>query len=160
MSSRSKMIKKERVPLLNPKLQPTHPVVTNPLLYAVIRDKIKASVKVWPSAYASGMVVKEYKRVMAAKGLEAYTTATAKPSLGLSSEIGLQRWFAEKWIDIATGKPCGSVHTATNYPTCRPSIRVSAQTPRLASEFSEKAKKELVGLKQIAREKKIDFSKR
>mgnify|MGYP005657390797 CR=1 FL=1 len=34
---------------------------TKPELYARIKAKVKARVKKWPSAYASGQVVREYK---------------------------------------------------------------------------------------------------
>ena len=33
----------------------------NPKLYARIKAKVKAMVKKWPSAYASGQLVREYK---------------------------------------------------------------------------------------------------
>lgn len=56
---------------------------------------------------------------------------------------GLGRWFAEEWIDIKTGKPCGrgANEKRRGYPACRPSKRVSAQTPKTASELSEKEKR-------------------
>lgn len=56
---------------------------------------------------------------------------------------GLDRWFAEKWVDVKTGKPCGRQQGEDrDYPACRPSKRVSAATPKTASELSasEKAK--------------------
>ena len=34
---------------------------TNPELYARIKARIKARVKKWPSAYASGQLVRQYK---------------------------------------------------------------------------------------------------
>ena len=37
-------------------------VPTNKKLYNRIKKKIKARSKVWPSAYASGQLVREYKR--------------------------------------------------------------------------------------------------
>ena len=36
-------------------------VPTNPKLYAKIKAKVKRTVKKWPSAYASGQLVKQYK---------------------------------------------------------------------------------------------------
>ncbi|MGB0958272.1 MAG: DUF5872 domain-containing protein [Litorivicinus sp.] len=36
---------------------------TDPAKYARARAKVKARVKKWPSAYASGQVVQEYKRM-------------------------------------------------------------------------------------------------
>ncbi len=57
---------------------------------------------------------------------------------------GLGRWFAEKWIDLKTGKPCGRSEgeERKGYPACRPSQRVSEKTPKTAGEMSsaEKAK--------------------
>ena len=40
----------------------TKSVPTNKTLYNRVRNKVKNRVKVWPSAYASGQVVSEYKR--------------------------------------------------------------------------------------------------
>lgn len=57
---------------------------------------------------------------------------------------GLDRWFAEKWVDVKTGKACGRQEgeKRAGYPACRPSKRVSSETPKTASEMSstEKAK--------------------
>lgn len=56
---------------------------------------------------------------------------------------GLGRWFAEEWIDIKTGKPCGrrTGEKRRSYPACRPSKRVSGETPKTASELSDKEKR-------------------
>ena len=57
---------------------------------------------------------------------------------------GLDRWFAEKWIDVKTGKECGRQkgEKRKSYPACRPSKRINSETPKTASELSasEKAK--------------------
>lgn len=56
---------------------------------------------------------------------------------------GLDRWFAEKWVDVKTGKACGRQEGENRaYPACRPSKRISSQTPKTSSEMSpaEKAK--------------------
>jgi len=58
---------------------------------------------------------------------------------------GLTQWFAEKWVDIKTGKKCGRSgkdKKGRPYPACRPSKRVNKTTPKTASELSaaEKAK--------------------
>jgi hypothetical protein len=57
---------------------------------------------------------------------------------------GLDRWFAEKWVDVKTGKTCGRQEgeSRKGYPACRPSKRVSSETPKTSSEMSsaEKAK--------------------
>ncbi len=51
---------------------------------------------------------------------------------------GLDRWFAEKWVDVKTGKACGRQEgeSRKGYPACRPSRRVSEDTPKTASELS------------------------
>lgn len=57
---------------------------------------------------------------------------------------GLDRWFAEKWVDVKTGKECGRQkgEKRKGYPACRPSKRISSETPKTTSELSasEKAK--------------------
>jgi LysM repeat protein len=58
---------------------------------------------------------------------------------------GLTQWFAEKWTDVKTGKPCGrsgKEKGSRPYPACRPSKRVNETTPKTTSELSsaEKAK--------------------
>ena len=59
------------------------------------------------------------------------------------TEGNLNRWFKEKWVDIKTGKPCGrsSGEKRKGYPACRPSKRISKDTPTTASELT-KAEKE------------------
>ncbi len=57
---------------------------------------------------------------------------------------GLDRWFAEKWVDVKTGKACGRQEgeSRPGYPACRPSKRINSQTPKTSSEMSpaEKAR--------------------
>ena len=54
---------------------------------------------------------------------------------------GLDRWFAEKWVDVKTGKPCGRQEGENRgYPACRPSKRVSSKTPKTSSELSSEEK--------------------
>jgi hypothetical protein len=69
---------------------------------------------------------------------------------------GLDRWFAEKWVDVKTGKPCGRQEgeNRKGYPACRPSKRVSSETPKTASELSssekERFKREKTSSKKIS----------
>lgn len=52
---------------------------------------------------------------------------------------GLDRWFAEKWVDVKTGKTCGRQKgESRGYPACRPSRRVNSKTPKTSSELSSK----------------------
>ena len=55
---------------------------------------------------------------------------------------GLGRWFAEKWVDIKTGKPCGRQEgeERAGYPACRPTKRVSDKTPKTTMEMSSAEK--------------------
>tara|TARA_R100000234_G_scaffold118040_1_gene97668 strand:+ start:999 stop:1358 length:360 start_codon:yes stop_codon:yes gene_type:complete len=55
---------------------------------------------------------------------------------------GLGRWFKEKWVDVKTGKPCGRKkgEKRKGYPACRPSKRVSKDTPKTTGEMSKKEK--------------------
>jgi len=53
--------------------------------------------------------------------------------------MSLKRWFDEKWVDVKTGKPCGRKKgESRGYPACRPSKRVSSETPKTTKEMSSK----------------------
>lgn len=105
----------------------------NMKLYNKIRSEAKRKFKVWPSAYASGWVVKEYKR------------QGGKYTGKKSQSVGISRWYKEKWINVcklprkvSCGRSKLSNKWKRNYPYCRPSIKVTSKTPRLASELSKK----------------------
>lgn len=56
----------------------------------------------------------------------------------------LKRWFKEDWKDVSTGKPCGRTKgDGRGTPYCRPSKRVTSETPKTSKEMSssEKSKK-------------------
>lgn len=123
-------------------------VPTNKALYGRVLQEARARFQVWPSAYASGWVVREYKR----RGGR-YTESSEKPSnkLNLSNAPTtppLRRWFDEKWIDAChwalTGKvrPCARSKTSEPYPYCRPLHRLSPDTPTTVSQGS---KREILG---------------
>jgi len=51
---------------------------------------------------------------------------------------GLRRWFKEKWVNTSTGEACGeggSVGSTGKY--CRPSVRVTEETPVTVNEISK-----------------------
>ena len=52
--------------------------------------------------------------------------------------MSLRRWFKEEWVDVKTGKPCGRQkgEKRGGYPACRPSKRVSSETPKTTKEMS------------------------
>jgi hypothetical protein len=73
----------------------------------------------------------------------------------------LKRWFREKWVDISrkdkSGKhpSCGRQKASNKgYPKCRPSVRVSSETPETTGEMSGSEKKAAVRQKRSAEAKK------
>jgi len=109
------------------------PTPTNKKLYEKVKEEAKKKFKVWPSAYASGWLVKEYKR------------RSGKYSGRKTSSSGISRWYKEKWINVcklpkkvSCGRSKLSKTWKKNYPYCRPSIRVNKSTARISSEISMK----------------------
>ena len=79
------------------------------------RVKAQYSGSTWPSARASQALAKCRKK----------SGHVRKTSAGTS----LKRWTAEKWKDTKTGRPCG--HSGKGVEYCRPSKKVSRQTPKI-----------------------------
>ncbi len=131
------------------------PVPSDPILYAEIKNKVKASVSRWPSAYASGMLVKQYKAEMAKRGKEPYITQRRKDDE--DDNDGISRWFKEEWIDILTGKPCGKVKSDMYYPTCRPSVRVTDKTPVTSKELNKRQIASMILQKQKAKGTRVMY---
>ena len=106
------------------------PSPTNKKLYEQIKEEAKKKFTVYPSAYASGWLVREYKR------------RSGKYSGKKTPSKGISRWFEEKWIDVCQlpkKVACGRRHSRyTNYPYCRPLHRINKMTPQTASELSMK----------------------
>lgn len=125
---------------------------TDPVEYKKAVEKVKARVARWPNAYASGQVVSEYKRAMHAKGKPAYIDDVPR------TKTNLARWYAEDWRDVATGKPCGSVHTSVYYPTCRPAKRITQSSPVPVSELNPSAIRRMVAQKQVAKERTVMYT--
>lgn len=88
--------------------------------------KVKAQYDVFPSARASQAIAKCRK----ASGIVRKT----------ESGSALKRWEKEEWKDQKTGKDCGA---GGKNEYCRPTKRVSKETPKTAREMSptEKARK-------------------
>jgi len=103
----------------------------DPDLYAKAKKKAMRKFKIWPSAYASGYLIKEYKR-MGGRYKNNYKNFSS----------GIRRWFDEKWIDVCSLpkiKPCGRTRTTwRNFPYCRPSVRVNSKTPVTVHELTPK----------------------
>jgi len=77
----------------------------------------------------------------------------------------LRRWFKEKWVDVSKkvdGKhpPCGRKDAdGKSYPKCRPSKKVSKDTPKTASSYSKKEKKAMTTQKRSAEKKEPKVGK-
>lgn len=118
---------------------------SNKILYNKIKSEAKRRFKKWPSAYASGWLVKEYKR-------------RAGKYLGKrkSKSVGLKRWYSEKWINVCKLPkivPCGRPKLSfsswkKNYPYCRPLKRITKKSPRTALEISKKELKKRCSIKR------------
>jgi hypothetical protein len=131
------------------------PSPTNTKLYNKIKQEAKQKFKVWPSAYASGWLVKEYKR----RG-GGYSGKKSKYS-------GISRWYNEKWINVcklpkkvSCGRSKLSKNWKENYPYCRPSIRINSSTPKTAKELSKEEIKKRCQIKRKSPMKKVTRSKR
>lgn len=64
----------------------------------------------------------------------------------------LKRWFKEEWKD-EKGNECGSTKNK-NTKKCRPSKRISKNTPKIWSEMSAKQK-----AKAVAEKKRVGMGK-
>lgn len=127
---------------------------TNTALYAKVKSEAKKRFKVWPSAYASAWLVKEYKR----RG--------GKYKGKRDGDSGLSRWFAEEWIDVCQlprkvicGRPKGGYSAgkySREYPYCRPLNRVNRKTPRTVEELSSIILKHRCNLKRKTPRKRIN----
>ncbi len=103
------------------------------------------------SVYKSSWIVKEYKK------LGGQYEGEKTPNKGLT------RWYKEEWVDLK--KPLGSnlgyekcgrnkPKKDDEYPLCRPSKRITKETPKTYKEINpftiEKAKKEKKSSKKIS----------
>lgn len=76
---------------------------------------------------------------------------------GVTEDLG--RWFKEKWVDVSKkvdGKhpPCGRKDAdGKAYPKCRPSKKVSKETPKVASSYDKDEKKKMTQQKRRAEKK-------
>ncbi len=129
-------------------------------LYNKVKSEAKSRFRSWPSAYASGWLVKEYKR----RGGR-YSKAKT------SHKQGLSRWYKyEKWINVCELPkivPCGasskSVKRSKKYwsqfPYCRPMKRATSKSPVSAFELSKAEIKRRCTLKRKAPQKTLSKRK-
>lgn len=104
-----------------------NPTPTRPLLYERVKAEAKEKFDVWPSAYASGWLVQEYKR----RG-----GGYVNPE-----DTGLTKWFGEEWVDLGRsvdkdGKvkkwvQCGRKDASKGkYPKCVPKEKAKKMSPK------------------------------
>ena len=141
--------------------------VINKKLYEKAKRKVKSRVKKWPSAYASGQLVMEYKRMggkyRGKKSTFRFGRKSRRKSRRRKSRGGLSRWFAEEWVDVCTGKPCGrksATKSRRKYPYCRPKHRVSSRTPRTSRSLTSAQKKKLCAQKRQSPSKRMKSLRR
>jgi hypothetical protein len=103
---------------------------TNMELYEEAKRTVYARYKK-PSAYRSGALQKEYKRL----GGKYTDDDSGRP---------LKRWFKEEWKDVG----------GEDYPTYRPTKRISKDTPLTASEVNPENLRKQTALKQKIRGEK------
>ena len=101
--------------------------VINKKLYQTIKNKIDASIKgrKW-GAYDSGRLVKMYKKL------------GGKYS-GDKKDTPLSRWYAEKWVNACKWPkvvPCGRSDMTSKIAYCRPSIKVTKNTPKTVQSLT------------------------
>lgn len=149
---------------------------TNPGLWSQSLAWARSRYKVCPSAYCNGAAAKRYK----SKGggwrkKKKETNEASSPAQQAAIAINmkkkgikpknenvnedLRRWFKEKWVDVSKkvdGKhpPCGRKDAdGKSYPKCRPSKKVSSETPKVASSYDKDEKKAMTQQKRRAEKK-------
>jgi hypothetical protein len=125
-----------------------HPKPVNAALYNSVKKRVKKRVKRWPSAYASGQLVSEYKR----KG----------GTYRCTSFGSLDRWFKEQWVNVCKRKgkkyaKCGNSKGRKNYPYCRPLKRINSQTPKTVGELTPSEIKRRCAKKKVIKGKTLHF---
>ena len=107
------------------------PIPLNQELYDEVKEKIMKSYKK-NSAFASGAIVKEYKR----QGGKYKDDKQPRH---------LTRWFEEKWVDV---NPVLGVIKDSAYPVFRPTHKVNKNTPTLLQDIPKEVLKKQYDLKQ------------
>ena len=154
---------------------------TNPALWSQSLAWARSRYKVCPSAYCNGAAAKRYKskgggwrknKKKSANESEE-TNEASSPAQQAAIAINmkkkgikpknvnedLRRWFKEKWVDVSKkvdGKhpPCGRKDAdGKSYPKCRPSKKVSSETPKVASSYDKEDKKKMTQQKRRAEKK-------
>lgn len=116
-------------------------------LYQQVVADAKKRFNVWPSAYASGWVVRRYKEL----GGTYHGKKEKQTSLG--------RWYKEEWINVCELPkivPCGrNKASMKDYPYCRPNKRITKDTPKTVGQISKQELQERCRRKKYNPTKKI-----
>jgi hypothetical protein len=152
---------------------------TNPKLWSQSLAWARSRYDVCPSAYCNGAAAKRYKskgggwrKVKKSTNESEETNEASSPAQQAAIAINmkkkgikpknenvnedLKRWFKEKWVDVSKkvdGKhpPCGRKDAdGKSYPKCRPSKKVSSETPKVASSYDKDEKKAMTQQKRRA----------
>lgn len=102
--------------------------VINKTLYERVKKQIKSTIKGrrW-GAYDSGRLVQMYKQL------------GGKYS-GTKKETPLQRWYKERWVNACKWPqvvPCGKSDRTNKMTYCRPSIKVTKDTPTTVQNLTQ-----------------------
>jgi len=130
-------------------------------LYDKAVREAKDKYEVWPSAYASGYVVKRYKELYKEKHGSGSPYKGKKPKASFNTEAkGLKTWFDEKWVDISRenedgshpscGRPGGDLSEKDfkkRYPKCVPESKADKMTDK-EKESAVRRKRDKVREKQ------------
>ena len=117
-------------------------VPAKPALYSRVKAEAKRKFNIFPSAYASAYIVREYKK----RG-GTYTGEKSKRK-------GIARWMREKWT-TQDGSPCGS-KKFKGVKKCRPTVRISKETPVTWQELRAKGK----ASEAVREKKRVGMGKR
>jgi hypothetical protein len=162
---------------------------TNPQLWQQSLAWARSRYDVCPSAYCNGAAAKRYKSKggkwkKKPKNESTETNEASNPAQQAAIAINmkkkgikpknesdetlmedLKRWFKEKWVDVSKkvgGKhpPCGRKDAnGKSYPKCRPSKKVSKETPKVASSYDKEEKKSMTQQKRRAEKKEPKIGK-
>jgi len=122
-------------------------------LYEKVKREAQMKFARYPSAYASGWIVRTYK----SRGGR-YDRRMSRSG----QKHGLKRWYSEKWIDVCQLPKlvqCGRFRRSKSksYPYCRPLRRITSKTPRTVGEFSQKELERRCSIKQKAKSRMLIF---
>ena len=90
------------------------------------------------------------------KPVRFHARSKRKTKKGGRGASGLTRWFAEEWVDVCTGRPCGRKrYSKKGMPYCRPKRRINKGTPKTARSLSREQKRKMCSRKRKNPTKKM-----